>query len=190
MTKKKNRLSKIDTLPGDIKMQINALLREGRMTQEEIRADVNQIIQDAGVEADPEYIKRNAFSRYAQTFHKGMEKYKHAQQLTQQWVSQFGEMPQTDIARALIEIGKSQVFDFQMKALEEDETLDPKVIGQLALAIKRLQDAQSGSVKLEKEIRKQVLDEAAKEVDKTAASVGLTAEGAQVIRNQILGLSS
>lgn len=190
MTKKKNRLSKIDTLPSEIKSQINTLLREGRMTQEEIRYEINQIIQDVGLEDDPEYIKRNSFNRYAQHFNKGMERYRQAQELTKQWVSQFGEMPQTDIARALIEMGKSQVFDFQMKALEEGEVLNPKIMGQLALAIKRLQEAQSGSLKLYKEHRNQALEEAADEAEKTATSLGLTSEGAQVIRNQILGLSS
>ncbi len=186
----KNRLSKIDTLPDDIKARLNILIREKQMSQEKIRSEVNQLIIDAGVDDDPEYIKRNAMSRYTMTFHKSMERYQRAQELTNQWVTQFGEMPQTDIARALIEIGKSQVFDFQMKALEEDQTIDPKTMGQLALAIKRLQEAQSGSVKLEKEIRKAALDDAAKEAEKVAKRLGLTTEGAQIIRNEILGLSS
>ncbi len=186
----KSRLSKIDTLPEDIKARLNILIREKRMSNEKIRSQVNQLIIDAGVDDDPEYIKRNAMSRYTMSFNKSMERYQRAQELTNQWVTQFGEMPQTDIARALIEIGKSQVFDFQMKALEEDQTIDPKTMGQLALAIKRLQEAQSGSVKLEKEIRKAALDDAAKEAEKVAKRLGLTTEGAQVIRNEILGLSS
>lgn len=186
----KSRLSKIDTLPDDIKARLNILIREKQMNQETIRSEVNQLIIDAGVDDDPEYIKRNALSRYSINFRKGMERYQRAQELTNQWVTQFGEMPQTDIARALIEIGKSQVFDFQMKALEEDQTIDPKTMGQLALAIKRLQEAQSGSVKLEKEIRKAALDDAAKEAEKVAKRLGLTTEGAQIIRNEILGLGS
>ncbi len=186
----KSRLSKIDTLPEDIKARLNILIREKRMSNEKIRSQVNQLIIDAGVDDDPEYIKRNAMSRYTMSFNKSMERYQRAQELTNQWVTQFGEMPQTDIARALIEIGKSQVFDFQMKALEEDQTIDPKTMGQLALAIKRLQEAQSGSVKLEKEIRKAALDDAAKEAEKVAKRLGLTSEGAQIIRNEILGLSS
>ncbi len=186
----KTRVSKIDTLPEEIKAQLNILIREKRMSNERIRAEINQLIIDAGVEDDPEYIKRNAMSRYAMNFRAGMERYQQAQDFTNKWVNQFGEMPQTDIARALIEIGKSQMFDFQMKAFEEDQTLDPKTMGQLALAIKRLQEAQTGSVKLEKEIRKAALDDAAKEAEKVAKRLGLTSEGAQVIRNEILGLSS
>ncbi len=186
----KTRVSKIDTLPEEIKTQLNIFIREKRMSNEKIRAEINQLIIDAGVEDDPEYIKRNAKSRYAMNFRAGMERYQQAQDFTNKWVNQFGEMPQTDIARALIEIGKSQMFDFQMKAFEEDQTLDPKTMGQLALAIKRLQEAQTGSVKLEKEIRKAALDDAAKEAEKVAKRLGLTSEGAQVIRNEILGLSS
>ncbi|SHO58782.1 DUF3486 family protein [Vibrio quintilis] len=157
----KNRKSKIDKLPDEIKSALNLLLREGQMSQQEIRDEINQLITDAGITDDDEYIKRNAMSRYAMAFEKGMENYRQTQQLTQKWVQQFGEKPQTDIARALIEIGKSQVFDFQMSALEAGETIDPKTMGQLALAIKRLQEAQTGSVKLEKEIRRQFAEEAA-----------------------------
>ncbi|WNJ96550.1 DUF3486 family protein [Vibrio ruber] len=192
MTKEhtKNRKSKIDTLPDDIKSSLNMLLREGRMSQQDIREQINQLIVESGVSDDDEYIKRNSMSRYSQAFEKGMERYRQAQQMTQSWVQQFGEMPQTDIARALIEIGKSQVFDFQMAALEEGETIDPKTMGQLALAIKRLQEAQTGSVKLEKEIRKQAMEDAADTAELAAKSLGLTSEGAKVIRNQILGLST
>ena len=116
-------------------------------------------------------------SNYAQAFEKGMEKYRQTRQMTEKWVQQFGEMPQTDVARALIEIGKSQIFDFQMKAIEEDETIDPKTLGHMALAIKRLQEAQVGSVKLEKEIRKQAMEEAANTAETAAKSLGLTSDG-------------
>ena len=97
-------------------------------------------------------------------------------------------MPQTDIARSLIEIGKSQIFDIQMAALESQEPLCPKVIGHLALAIKRLQEAQSGSVKLEKEIRKQALDDAEKIVTETSARLGLSKETQQAFKMSFLGL--
>ncbi len=188
MSKQKHRLSKIDTLPNEIKSQLNMLIRDGRMSQEQIRSEINQLILDAGVQDDPDYIKRNALSRYSISFRRGMERYQQAQQLTNQWVSQFGEMPQTDISRALIEMGKSQVFDFQMKALEEEETLDPKTMGQLALAIKRLQEAQTGSVKLEKEIRKIALDEAEQVCSETVKKLGLGAEAQQAFKAGFLGL--
>lgn len=186
----KNRKSKIDRLPDDVRSTLNMLLREGRMSQQDIMAEINAMIVELGVSEDPEYIKRNGMSRYAQAFEKGMEKYRQTQQMTEKWVQQFGELPQTDVARALIEIGKSQIFDFQMKAIEEDETIDPKTMGHMALAIKRLQEAQSGSVKLEKEIRKQAMEEAATTAETAAKSLGLTSDGAKVIRDQILGLSS
>ncbi|PMN90430.1 DUF3486 family protein [Enterovibrio norvegicus] len=185
----KNRISKIDQLPDDIKTQLNILLREGKMPQTAIREQINALIDEFDLPEDQK-ISRNGLSRYSQSFHKGMARYHQAQQLTQQWVKQFGETPQTDIARSLIEIGKSQIFDIQMKALEENEPLDPKTLSVLSLAIKRLQEAQSGSVKLEKEIRKQAMEEAASTAEKTAKTLGLTKEGATTIRNQILGLSS
>lgn len=185
----KNRLSKIDKLPDEIKSQLNILLRDGRMSQTDIRNEINELIKDAGIEEDEEYIKRNALSRYSQQFHKGMERYQQAQELTQKWVQQFGEMPHTDISRSLIEIGKSQVFDFQMKAIEEGETIDPKTLGHMALAIKRLQEAQTGSVKLEKEIRKQAMEDAAETAETVAKKAGMSAETVSTIKKEILGIA-
>lgn len=185
----KHRLNKINQLPEDIKTQLNILLREGQMTQGDIREQINALIDEFGLSSEMQ-ISRNGLSRYSQAFHKGMERYQQAQEMTKQWVDKFGEMPQTDISRSLIEIGKSQIFEIQMNALEEGETISPKVVSQIALAIKRLQEAQSGSVKLEKEIRKEAMEEAANTAEKTAKSLGLTSEGAKTIRDQILGLSS
>jgi hypothetical protein len=184
----KNRKSKIDRLPDDVRSTLNMLLREGRMSQQEIIAEINAMIVENGISEDSDYIKRNSMSRYAQAFEKGMEKYRQTQQMTEKWVQQFGEMPQTDIARGLIEIGKSQIFDFQMQALEDDETIDPKTMGQMALAIKRLQEAQAGSVKLEKEIRKQALEDAEKAVTETVTRLGLGKEAQQVFKDSFLGL--
>ncbi|PTP90102.1 DUF3486 family protein [Vibrio splendidus] len=188
-THTKHRISKIDQLPDELKSQLNMLLRDGKMSQEKIRTLVNVEIDQQGLADEPEYIKRNAMSRYAQTFRKGMERYEQAQQLTNQWVGQFGEMPQTDISRALIEIGKSQVFDFQMKALEEDKTIDPKTMGQLALAIKRLQEAQSGSVKLQQEVRKQAIEDAADKAEAVAQKAGMSSETVKMLKDELLGIN-
>lgn len=185
----KNRKSKIDKLPEEIKSALNMLLREGQMSQQEIRDEINALIVESGVTDDTDYIKRNALSRYSIGFEKGMESYRKAQNMTNAWVKQFGEMPQTDIARTLIEIGKSQVFDFQMKALEEGEVIDPKTMGQMALSIKRLQEAQSGSVKLEKEIRKQAMEEAAETAEKVAKKAGLTSDTVQMLKAELLGIA-
>lgn len=184
----KNRLSKIDQLPDELKTHLNILLRERSMSQEQIRTLINEEIDKQGVFDDSEYIKRNAMSRYAQSFRKGMERYAQAQELTKQWVGQFGEMPQTDISRALIEVGKSQIFEFQMERIEADKPIDPKTMGQLALAIKRLQEAQTGSVKLEQEIRKQAFAEAADKAEAVAKKAGMTSDTVKMLKAELLGI--
>lgn len=185
---RKNRKSKIDTLPEEIKSALNLLLREGKMSQQAVREQINTLIVQNGVTDDNDYIKRNALSRYSIAFEKGMKNYRQAQQMTNSWVRQFGEMPQTDIARVLIEIGKSQIFDYQMKVLDGSEEIDPKTIGQLALATKRLQDAQSASVKLEKEIRKQAIEDAADKAEAFAQKAGLTADTVKLLKAELLGI--
>ncbi|HGF7190620.1 TPA: DUF3486 family protein [Vibrio cholerae] len=184
----KHRLSKIDTLPEALKAQLHMLLREGQMSQEEVRRQINEIIVEHGVSSDDEYIKRNGMSRYAQQFRKGMESMMQAQQMTKQWVAQFGEVPQTDIARLLIEIGKGQIFEYQMKALETDKPIDPKTLSVLSLAIKRLQEAHSGSVKLEQEIRKRFAEEAANAISDELRGVdGMSEQLEDRIRGILVG---
>lgn len=184
----KNRKNKIDALPDDIRSALNMLLREGRMSQQAIMSEINAMIVEQGVSSDPDYIKRNGMSRYTQAFEKGMEKYRQTQQMTEKWVQQFGERPQTDVARALIEIGKSQIFDFQMQAIEDEETIDPKTMGHMALAIKRLQEAQMGSVKLEQEIRRQFAEEAADAISEELHGVdGMSEQFEERIRGILLG---
>ncbi|WP_345859309.1 DUF3486 family protein [Shewanella algae] len=187
-SKKQRRVNKIARLPDEIQTQLNIWLRDGRMTQAAIRAQINTLIDEYGL-SDDDKISAGGLSRYSQQFNSRMERYRQAQELSRQWVNKFGEMPQTDIARALIEIGKSQIFDFQMEAMEEGKPMDPKVLGQLALSIKRLQEAQTGSVKLEKEIRKQVAEEAANVAEGAAKAAGLTAEGVAELKNKILGIA-
>ncbi|MGF1775888.1 DUF3486 family protein [Vibrio nomapromontoriensis] len=187
-THTKHRPSKIDQLPDDIKSQLNVLLREGRMTQQKIRDEVNQIIVDSGVDSEPEYIKRNALSRYSQAQRKAMERYQEAQDFTKYWVGQYGELPQTDISRGLIEMLKEQAFRVHMDSVEKDKTLDPKTLNNLALTIKRLNEAQAGSVKLEKEIRKQALEDAANKAESVAKKAGLTSDTVKLLKAELLGI--
>ncbi len=164
------------------------LLRDNKLNQTQIRDEINKMIYEAGVRDDPEYIKRNALSRYSQTFHKRMEKFSQYQEMSNQWVRQFGEKPQSDMVRLLVQIGTSQIADFQMAALEEDKTLDAKTLGNLALAVKRFQEAEAGSVKLEKEIRKQAFEEAAGKAEAVAKKAGVTKETIKMLKNELLGI--
>ncbi|WP_336845219.1 phage protein Gp27 family protein, partial [Providencia rettgeri] len=66
MTDKKTRgrPSKIDLLPEAIRDQLHALLRDKRHTQEDIRAAVNELIDEAGL-PDELKISRTGLNRYA-----------------------------------------------------------------------------------------------------------------------------
>lgn len=180
----KRRLSKIDGLPDDFKSYLDMLLRDKKLNQTQIREEINKMIYEAGVRDDPEYIKRNALSRYSQTFHERMEKFSQYQEMSNQWVRQFGEKPQSDMVRLLVQIGTSQIADFQMAALEKDKTLDAKTLGNLALAVKRFQEAEAGSVKLEKEIRKQALEDAAEKAESVAKKAGMTSETVKMLKDR------
>jgi hypothetical protein len=72
---------------------------------------------------------------------------------------------------------------------DPDKLLDAKTINSLALALNRLENAAMLNMKREKEVRKAFAEELAEEVDSTAKQAGLTKEGANLIKQQILGLA-
>ena len=72
---------------------------------------------------------------------------------------------------------------------DPDSVLDPKTIGELALSIQRLERAALLSIEKEKQIRKAYAEEAAEQVDQAATQIGLTVEGAELIKQKILGIA-
>ena len=63
--------------------------------------------------------------------------------------------------------------------LSGDEQASPELIGQLALAVSRLEKAASDNEKRDADIRRRAAEDAANEVDALAAEAGLTEAGAQ-----------
>lgn len=190
MTDKKTRgrPSKIDLLPEAIRDQLHALLRDKRHTQEDIRAAVNELIDDAGLPDDLK-ISRTGLNRYASRMETVGAKIREGREIADVWVSRLGSAPTSDVGKLLQEFVKSLAFETTMKLSEADTLVEPKALAQLALVAARIEQAAMMSTKREKEIRAEFAAKAAIETEKMVKQAGLTEEAAANIKQYILGIA-
>lgn len=154
-TQHRRRASKIDALPGEIKSTLSALLRDKRYSQREILKEINELINDAGL--DELYcLSRSGLNRYAVRMEKIGERIRQSREIADMWVAKFGDTPQSDIGKLLMEAVKLMAFETTLNA-DESLTCDPKWLNQLALVASRIEQAQTLSEKRERELRADML---------------------------------
>lgn len=186
--KTRGRPSKIDLLPEAIRDQLHTLLRDKRHTQEDIRAAVNELIDENGLPDDLK-ISRTGLNRYASRMETLGAKIREGREIADVWVSRLGDAPTSDVGKLLQEFVKSLAFETTMSLSETDKVVEPKALAQLALVAARIEQAAMMSTKREKEIRAAFAAEAAEQAEKLVKQAGLTKEAAADIKRQILGIA-
>lgn len=187
--KKRGKPSKIDLLPEAIKAELDLLLRDGKLTQQAILEIVNSKVEAAGL-TDNEKISKSGLNRYSTQMETIGADIRQAREISEMWISKLGTKPTGDTSQLLMEMLRTQLFKLMMKANEDpDELLDPSTINKLCLGIQRLEQASMVNLKREKEIRKEVAMQAAEEAETVAIAAGLTADAANTIKEQILGIA-
>jgi len=186
--KKRGKRSKIDLLPQPIKAKLDELLRDNSHSQKDILEVVNLLIDDAGL-SNEQKLSPAGVNRYATQMETIGHDIRQARDMAEIWVAKLGTKPTGDVSQLLMEMLRTQSFRLLVKANENpDDVLDPKTIGELALGIQRIEKAAMLNMQKEKEIKKAFADAAAEQIDEAAIQVGLTTEGAELIKNKILGI--
>ena len=180
----RGRRSKIQLLPPDVKGQLDALLRDGRMTQQDILREVNALAKEIGVEP----ISSSGLNRYATRMESVGARIREAREVSEVWVSKLGTEPTGEVSKILLETVKTIAFDSVMKFSEMDEPMPPKLIKELAIGIERLEKATELNQKRELELRKQITQEAAEMAEKSMTNKGMTRDTIDTIKREILGL--
>lgn len=188
-----NRKSKVELLPEGIRVQLNAFIRSGDMTQTDIREAVNQMIEEAGLPDDAK-ISRSSFNRYAKRMEDMGQRLRQSREVAEVWVTKLGEAPTSDVGKLLQEFVRTMAFETSMRMMEnaegeEGEVISPKALGQLALVVQRIEQAAMTSHKVEKEIRAAFAAEAAEQAEQIVKQAGITDATAQDIKNKILGIA-
>jgi hypothetical protein len=187
--KKRGKPSKIDLLPSAIKSKLDELLRNNKMQQKDILQAVNALIADAGLGEELK-LSASGVNRYSTQMETIGHDIRQAREMAEIWVAKLGDQPTGDVSQLLMEMLRTQSFRLLVKANENpDDVLDPKTIGELALGIQRIEKAAMLNMDKEKEIKKAFAAAAAEQIDEAAVQVGLTAEGAELIKQKILGIT-
>lgn len=189
------RPSTIDRLPPDILEQLQALLRDPRVTQLEATAKINAILEADG---HPERVSKSAVNRYAMRMAEVGAKLRQSREVAEMWIGKLGAAPQGQIGHLINEILRTLAFDLTLKLQEGDLTPEsmPEVIEMLkslSLSVVRLEQAATANVKREEEIRKQAraraAEEAAAVAEKSLATQGMSRESIAAIKREILGIA-
>ena len=171
-SKSRGRLSSIDQLPEEIRVEVNAALRERRMTQVEILEQTN-----AQLAADGQrLISKSALGRYAVAVEKKMAQMREAREAANAMVGGLDEIRGTDLGRAVTEMIKTLAFSKIMKDGDDDTELDVDTLNKLALLAQRIERASEMSHERENKIRTQAKEDAARALKKAGKAKGLTAE--------------
>lgn len=183
----RGRASKVDLLPPNIKTQLAMMLRDKQYSQAEILEEINDLIRDCGLPENMQ-LSKTGLNRYASRMEKVGAKIRQAREVAEVWTRQFGEMPQSDIGKTVIELVKHLAFEMSSQ-YAENGIAEPKELAMLAVTVQRLEAAASLSYERERKIRKEVAQLAAETAEKAVAQAGLSADTVAQIKQQILGIA-
>lgn len=185
---KRGRASKVDLLPPNIKTQLAMMLRDKQYSQQEILQEINDLIADCGL-PDNMQLSKTGLNRYASRMEKIGARIRQSREIAEVWTKRFGEMPQSDIGKTVIELVKHLVFEMSSKLIENGSA-EPKELAMLATTVQRLEQAASLSEERERKIRKEMAQLAAETAEKVVMQAGVSKATVDQLKLEILGIAS
>jgi hypothetical protein len=177
---RRGKPSSIDLLDEDIRVELNAALREKRLTQAEIREHFNQLLAERGHKP----LSRSALSRYACHVEETGSRLREAREAAKALVGKLGETADSDLGRLLAEMVKTQVFDVLIDADDEDRK-DLGRLKSLSIILEKVAKASRLDTDREMKMREQIKQETAEAVDKAARKAGISDDALKEIRAEL-----
>lgn len=178
-----SRKSSIERLPKPIRDRVAALLRDNRMTLDEI---VDELRTQFG--AAP---SRSALGRYKQTFEDAVAKQREMESISDLWIQQVKDAPQGKMGRMVLELLRTVAMQSALNAQSKDH-IDPKELAHIARAFNLIESAGKREAEnralLREEIRQELLKEQGDKLDGMAAAGKFSPEVLARIRQEIYGL--
>jgi hypothetical protein len=175
--------STIDTLPADILEQLQALLRDPRVTQLDATRRINAILTEQGQEP----VSKSAVNRYYMKMDRIGSKLQQSRAIAEMWIGKLGSEPAGQTGKLLNEVVRNLAFDAAMHMAEDEEPAHPGAIKELAIAIEKLENAASKNEQRDALIRKQAREEAAAELTQELKNDGISEELEASIKRILLG---
>ncbi|MCF7964010.1 MAG: DUF3486 family protein [Methylobacter tundripaludum] len=178
------KTSTIKTLPSDILEQLQALLRDPRVTQLDATQRINAILAEQGQEP----VSKSAVNRYAMRMADVGKKLQESRAIAEMWIGKLGSQPAGEVGKLLNEVVRNLAFDAAMHMAEDENPAHPGAIKELAIAIEKLENAASKNEQRDALIRKQALEEATNKAADIAKRSGLTADAIATFKREMLGV--
>ncbi len=191
------RPSSVKRLPPEVKERLHDWIRDESVTQVEAAERVNELL--AALYPDHPPVSRRAVSRYDAQMRENMDRVQRSRELAKTWIGKLGSMPGGDTGFLVIETLKTLSLEVSQALLHGSGEIDAETmsgvidqLNKLALAAQRLERSAAESERRDRQIReeerKRAKEEAAEKVGKAASEQGLSAETAEAIRRQVLGV--
>ncbi|UQZ88310.1 hypothetical protein C4J81_15420 [Deltaproteobacteria bacterium Smac51] len=175
------RLSSIETLPPEVRADLDKRLAEGRFTLDTLI----DYLEEQG-----HNISRSALGRYRQKFEEVAAKMRESREVAAAFARELGSVPGDDMGQMLIELVHTLVFKTSMNmANGDDEKLEAKEVMQLARSLKDLSSSKQMDARRIMEIRaeekKRVEAEMKDKLTAAAREGGMSAEAAREARRAL-----
>lgn len=188
--------STVDKIPADIRLQLQTLLQDPRVSILEATAQINAILEEEGHD---DRLSKSAVGRAAMRWKKIGDRIRQTREVGEMFIAKVGAAPQGQTGLAINEILRTMACELSEKLLDADlenpETMAATIdqVKSLALAVQRLEQSATINVKREDVIRKQerekALQEAATVVGETARAQGMDEAQQEFWMKKILGVA-
>ncbi|EEG7362731.1 DUF3486 family protein [Salmonella enterica] len=186
----RGRVKKADLLPDSIRKPLLEMLREKRLTQVQVREEINRLIEEAGL-PDEMKLSRGAVWRLASENEEVARDLRDLREQTKAMVAELGDKPTGDTTTLILEMTRSLLFRKLRAArrdLEDDGEIDIGLLKNIMLAVQRLESAAERSMKREKEIESAFAEKMANTItEELRGSDGMSEELEASIRRILLG---
>ncbi|CUR45535.1 Phage terminase, small subunit [Alloalcanivorax xenomutans] len=174
------RKSSITELDPEIRAAVDAAIREGRASIDDIVELINEMGGDAS---------RSAVGRYRKNAVDQMRRWQEAREISKVWVGKLEEDPSSDVGRLISEMLKTVAFQTVGNMVDGDNVEADQVM-LLARALKDIAGADKLSADRELKIRKEERDKAAKVVEEVTQAAGMDTEQVDFWRKKVLGMTA
>lgn len=180
----RGRMSRIQQLPTELRERLDCLLRAG-VSQRAILEQLAPLLDEAG-EAP---ISRSALNRYASRMEAVGQRIRSAREAADAWTARFGE-PTSELDSMVIDLVRTLSFETSLQLSEEEQSVEPETLAQLALVAQRITRAAKLTDDRVRAIRAELAEQAAAAGEGAARRQGVSAETVAEIRRAIEGVAA
>lgn len=186
----RGRVRKVDLLPDSIRKPLLEMLREKRLTQVQIREEINRLIREAGL-PEEQQLSPAAISREASRNELIARNLRDLREQTKAMMAELGDKPTGETTALILEMSRALMYRrlrAATESLNSDSDVDMRLIKDILLSAQRAESAAERSIKREKEIRSAFAEEMANAVtDELRGVDGMSEQLESRIKGILLG---